>query len=72
MTKRERQIAELVARGFTNKDIAGRLVIAKRTVDTHIEHILSKFGFHSRNQIIAWMTEQQALDTGARSPQHDP
>ncbi|WP_089302962.1 ATP-binding protein [Haloechinothrix alba] len=71
MTKRERQIAELVARGFTNKDIAGRLVIAKRTVDTHIEHILSKFGFHSRNQIIAWMTEQQALDTGARSPQHD-
>jgi len=61
LTPRERQIAELVASGMSNKDIASTLVISKRTAETHVEHILTKLGFNNRNQITAWVTEQ--LDT---------
>lgn len=53
LTRREREIAELVATGMTNKDIAAQLVIARRTVDSHVEHILAKLGFSSRAQIAA-------------------
>ncbi|WP_181791587.1 response regulator transcription factor, partial [Streptomyces phytophilus] len=44
-------VAALVARGLTNREIAEKLVISKRTVDAHVEHILAKFGFTSRSQI---------------------
>ncbi|MDV7357571.1 protein kinase [Rhodococcus oxybenzonivorans] len=58
LTKRERQIAEAVAEGLTNRAIATRLVISPRTVQGHVEHILSKLGFTSRAQIAAWVVEQ--------------
>ncbi|MDG3010161.1 protein kinase [Rhodococcus sp. D2-41] len=60
LTKRERQIASLVAEGLTNKAIASRLVISRRTAEGHVEHILTKLGFTSRAQIAAWATEQGA------------
>jgi DNA-binding NarL/FixJ family response regulator len=47
-----------VARGLTNRQIAGNLDVAERTVDTHVEHILNKLGFGSRAQIAAWAVEQ--------------
>jgi DNA-binding NarL/FixJ family response regulator len=53
LTAREREVAGLVARGLTNKDIASRLVVSKRTVDAHVAHILSKLGFSSRLQVAA-------------------
>jgi DNA-binding NarL/FixJ family response regulator len=53
LTKRETQIAELVARGLSNREIAERLVISKRTVDAHVEHIFSKLGISSRMQLTA-------------------
>ncbi|WP_202970810.1 ATP-binding protein [Saccharothrix sp. ALI-22-I] len=53
LTPREREIAQLVTEGKTNKDIAAQLVIARRTVDTHVEHILAKLGFTSRTQVAA-------------------
>ena len=53
LTRREREIAQLVASGKTNREIAAELVIAHRTVDTHVEHILTKLGFTSRTQIAA-------------------
>ena len=53
LTPRQRQVAALVARGLTNREIAEKLVISKRTVDAHVEHILAKFGFTSRSQIPA-------------------
>ena len=59
LTRREREVATLVARGMSNKDIAAKLVIAQRTAEGHVEHILTKLGFTSRNQITAWITEQQ-------------
>ncbi|WP_327098161.1 protein kinase [Nocardia vinacea] len=58
LTKRERQIAGLVAQGLTNKQIAAKLVISQRTAQGHLEHILSKLGFTSRAQIAAWMVEE--------------
>jgi non-specific serine/threonine protein kinase len=59
LTKREREIAELVARGMSNKEIAATLVISQRTVETHVEHILTKLSFSSRAQVAVWMTEQR-------------
>ncbi|WP_210716709.1 helix-turn-helix transcriptional regulator [Amycolatopsis acididurans] len=56
LTPREREIAELVASGKTNRQIAEELVIAVRTVDTHVENILTKLGFTSRVQVAALLT----------------
>jgi non-specific serine/threonine protein kinase len=53
LTAREREVAALVAAGLTNKDIAARLVVSKRTVDAHLEHILGKLGYGSRVQVAA-------------------
>ncbi|MFE6887435.1 LuxR C-terminal-related transcriptional regulator [Streptomyces sp. NPDC057694] len=53
LTPRERQVAALVSEGLTNKEIAAKLVVSKRTVDSHVEHILTKLGFGSRSQIAA-------------------
>jgi len=51
LTAREREVSALVAEGLTNRDIAARLVVSKRTVDAHVEHVLTKLGFSSRTQI---------------------
>src|SRR5690606_14623887 len=55
LTKRERQVAELVAQGLSNRQIAAKLVIAQRTAQGHVENILTKLGFTSRTQIAAWI-----------------
>ncbi|WP_328474025.1 LuxR C-terminal-related transcriptional regulator [Actinoplanes sp. NBC_00393] len=55
LTTRERQVAELVADGLTNQQIADRLMISRRTANTHIEHILTKLDFTARTQIAAWI-----------------
>ncbi|WP_241962332.1 response regulator transcription factor [Rhodococcus opacus] len=55
LTRRERQVAGLVAEGLTNKAIAAQLVISQRTAQGHVEHILAKLGFTSRAQIAVWV-----------------
>jgi non-specific serine/threonine protein kinase len=62
LTRREWQIAELVANGLTNKDIAARLVISIRTAEGHVEHVLSKLNFTSRTQVATWVTMQRAQE----------
>ena len=47
---REREVAALIARGLSNKQVAGQLVITERTVASHVEHFLDKLGFTSRNR----------------------
>jgi len=59
LSEREYQVAELVAQGLTNKDIALRLVISRRTAESHVVHILDKLGFSSRSQIATWLTTHQ-------------
>ncbi|GAA4475366.1 hypothetical protein GCM10023094_12740 [Rhodococcus olei] len=56
-TKREREVAELIAERLTNKEIAARLTISPRTAQGHVEHLLTKLGFASRAQIAAWITQ---------------
>jgi non-specific serine/threonine protein kinase len=54
LTRREQDVAALVAQGQSNSQIASELVISVRTVESHIQHILDKLGFSSRAQIAAW------------------
>jgi predicted ATPase/DNA-binding CsgD family transcriptional regulator len=56
LTRREWEVAELIATGRSNKDIAEALVISPRTAESHTEHILTKLGFTSRSQVAAWIT----------------
>lgn len=62
LTRREREIAVLIAAGHTNRKIAHLLVIAKRTVDAHVERILAKLDFGSRAQVAAWVAERRSTD----------
>jgi predicted ATPase/DNA-binding CsgD family transcriptional regulator len=58
LTRREREIAELVASGLSNREIATRLFISKRTVDAHVEHIFSKLEISSRVQLTLLLQDQ--------------
>jgi predicted ATPase/DNA-binding CsgD family transcriptional regulator len=64
LTSRQRQIAWLVADGLSNREIAERLVISKRTVDTHIDHIFGRLGVSSRMQLAAWLTSSLGQPRG--------
>jgi predicted ATPase/DNA-binding CsgD family transcriptional regulator/transcriptional regulator with XRE-family HTH domain len=63
LTRREREIAVLIARGLTNRAIAEQLVIAERTADTHVSNILDKLGLATRAQIAAWAVERRLTQT---------
>ncbi len=54
LTRRESEIATLVARGLTNRQIAAALHISERTAENHVQHILTKLGLHTRTQIAFW------------------
>ena len=58
LTRREQQVAELVATGLSNQDIASKLVLSRRTVEGHVEHALTKLGFRSRTQLAVWVSDQ--------------
>jgi len=58
LTPREREVAGLIARGQTNREIAASLVISERTADAHVQNILNKLGFATRAQIAAWVAER--------------
>jgi DNA-binding CsgD family transcriptional regulator len=60
LTRREMQVARLIAAGRSNKDIAAELVISQRTAENHVEHILAKLGFTSRAQLAAWVYSWEA------------
>jgi DNA-binding NarL/FixJ family response regulator len=57
LTRRERQVALLIAQGKSNRTIAEALVLGERTVEGHVSRILSKLGSTSRAQIAAWAVE---------------
>jgi predicted ATPase/DNA-binding CsgD family transcriptional regulator/tetratricopeptide (TPR) repeat protein len=69
LTRREREIAELVASGLSNREIAGRLFISKRTVDAHVDHIFGKLELSSRVQLTVLLRQParltQAVETQA-------
>ena len=55
LTNRERQVAQLVASGATNRQIADTLVLSVKTVETHIAHIFAKLDVRSRTALAAQM-----------------
>ncbi len=60
LTRREREVATLIAQGLTNREIAAALVITEGTAANHVQHILNKLGFNTRAQVAAWATERRA------------
>jgi predicted ATPase/DNA-binding CsgD family transcriptional regulator len=60
LTKRELEVAELVARGLSNKEIASALVVSPRTAEGHVARLLDKLGFESRARVAAWVAERRA------------
>lgn len=63
LTRREREILELLAVGHSDAEIAGRLFISQRTVNNHVHAILYKLGVHNRTEA-ASITRQRPTDTG--------
>jgi DNA-binding NarL/FixJ family response regulator len=61
LTRREHEVAELVARGLTNRDIATQLYLSERTAQNHVQHILTKLGMSNRHQIAAWMANRTVV-----------
>ena len=59
LTSREDEVANLVARGLTNRQIASVLMLSEHTVATHVRRTLKKLGLRSRAQIGSWLSEQQ-------------
>jgi predicted ATPase/DNA-binding CsgD family transcriptional regulator len=57
LTRRELEVASLVAQGLTNRRIASQLHLSVRTVDTHVDHVLTKLGFNNRARLVAWAYE---------------
>lgn len=60
LTRREFEVAQLIADGLSNRGIAERLVISPRTVDGHVERILHKLAYTSRTQVASWATARAA------------
>lgn len=60
LTPRGQQIAELVALGLSNKQIAQRIFLSERTVEWHVEQVLNRLGFSSRSEIAAWVGRTQS------------
>jgi DNA-binding NarL/FixJ family response regulator len=54
LSPRELEVAALVARGLTNRQIATELYLSPRTAQNHVQHILTKLGLANRTQVAAW------------------
>jgi DNA-binding CsgD family transcriptional regulator len=62
LTRREREVAVLIAQGKSSRAIADELVVSERTIEKHIERIMSRLGFSSRVQIATWVVEKDLLN----------
>ncbi len=58
LSRREREVAAMVAAGLTNREIAERLFIAERTAEGHVERIRGKLGVRSRTEVATWAVER--------------
>ena len=63
LSAREQEVASLIARGLTNKEIAAELVVSPATVRSHVEHILGKLDLRTRGQVAVWASQQGLVTT---------
>jgi DNA-binding CsgD family transcriptional regulator len=68
LTRREWEVAELIAQGLSNREIAGALFICERTAEAHVTHVLNKLGLRSRAQIAIWVARHAELRGPAAPP----
>lgn len=68
LTRREREVAELVGRGLSNRELAEQLVVTEGTAKVHVGRVLAKLGLHSRSQLAAWAVRQPAPVGDASQP----
>lgn len=61
LTEREREVLALVARGYTNKQIADSLYLSEKTARNHVSHILEKLGFSRRSEAAAYAAEHKLI-----------
>jgi predicted ATPase/DNA-binding CsgD family transcriptional regulator len=67
LSPRQREVATLVARGLSNREIAAELVVAPTTAARHVEHILGRLGLRNRAQLTAWAVEHGLLAADRRA-----
>jgi DNA-binding response OmpR family regulator len=63
LTKREREVLALLAEGLDPREIATRLVLSRKTVATHLEHVLYKLGVHTQAQAVAAAYRSDLVDS---------
>lgn len=68
LSRREREVAALVAEGLSNREIAEKLFISERTAEGHVEQIRNKLGFKSRAQVAAWVASNPTQLAPKASP----
>lgn len=67
LTRKEVEVAILVAQGKTNKEIASQLFNSERTIDNHVQHIYNKLNIDSRAQLALWVQERGLLTPAIRA-----
>jgi DNA-binding NarL/FixJ family response regulator len=72
LTRREREVAGLLADGLSNREIAAALVISPRTAESHVENILTKLGLTNRTQVAAWTARHRAAADGPAGRRSGP
>ncbi len=67
LSRREVEVAVLIAQGLTSKEVGRRLFIERATVDTHVQHIYNKLSIDSRPQLAIWLMEHGLLERASTS-----
>ena len=58
LTAREREVAALVGQGLSNREIAEKLFVGERTIESHVSNIFNKLGFSARAEVRKWAREK--------------
>jgi DNA-binding NarL/FixJ family response regulator len=61
LTPREREVLRLIARGYTYKELARRLAVSVKTVETHVSSVLRKLQLSSRHELTRWATDRRLV-----------
>ncbi len=61
LTPREQEVLRLIARGYTYKEVAGRIHLSVKTVETHVSSVLRKLQLSNRHELTAWATDRRLL-----------